>query len=208
MKRNTFNSFVLAIVVAVIFGACSNNRGRGTNTGANIGVLPTTTCLLSPNGQQGLCNYNYSSFSGFANYDYTLYMNGLNNNYANGFCGCGQGGYPLYNNNWGLGCINSSYLQGGWGNYGNRFLMYTWNSSSLQWSSAQSTYYNNYGYNSCQQTVILACDTGVQGSCGPNGVCMSLNPYGGQGYSQNGPGLCVMNQNYFGYKQSNSSTSQ
>ncbi|MEY4617266.1 MAG: hypothetical protein RJB66_2226 [Pseudomonadota bacterium] len=200
MIRNTLQKLVITLVVAVLFGACSNNRGRGTNTGANIGVLPTNTCLLSPNGHQGLCNYNYGGYQGFANYDYTLYMNGLNNNYANGFCGCGQGGYPVYNNNWGLGCVNGSYIQNGYGNYGNRFLMFSWNSSALQWASSATSYYNNYGgYNSCPRTIILTCDTGVQGSCGPNGVCMSMNPYGGSGYSQSGPGICIMNQNAYTY---------
>lgn len=202
MKRNNLYILVMALLVAALFGACNNNKGRGNNNGANIGVTPTTACLLSPNGYQGQCNYNYGGYPGFVNYDFTLYMNGLNNNYANGFCGCGQNGFPVYNNNWGLGCVNSSYLQQGYGSYNNtQFLMYTWSAPSLQWTSAQQNYYynNNYGYNSCQQTVILSCDTGVQGSCGPSAICMSLNPYGGNGYSQSGPGLCIMNQSGYNY---------
>lgn len=200
MKQSRFKIMTCAIlVIGAFLGACNNNRGRGANDGANIGVLPTTTCLLSPNGVQGQCNYNYSGYNGFSNYNHNLYINGLNNNYANGFCGCGQGAFPVYNNNWGLGCINSSYLQSGYG-VNNQFLMFNWSPSNLQWISLQQGYYNNYNYygsyNTCQQSIILACDTGVQGSCGPSAACVSLNPMGGSGYSQSGPGLCVRNNYY------------
>lgn len=207
MKRNTLYTLLLASIVAALFGACSNNKGRGASNGANMGVYPTTTCLLSPSGYSGQCNYPYGNYSGFVNYDFTLYINGLNNNYANGFCGCGQSGFPVYNNNWGLGCINSSYFQQGYNNYNsNRYLMFTWNSTGLQWMTAQQNYnsYSNNYNNTCQQSVILACDTGVQGSCGPNAVCVSLNTYGGTGYSQSGPGLCTVTQNgYNNYGGSN-----
>lgn len=203
MKQNSVQVTLLAILMTVVMSACNNNKGRGSNTGANMGVLPTTTCLLSPNGYSGQCNYSYGSYPGFMNYDHTLFINGLNNNYANGFCGCSNGGgYPVYANNWGLGCINTSSLPQGNGYYNNtRFLTYFWNATNLQWvSSQQTSNYSYYGNNSCPQSVILACDTGVQGSCGASGVCVSLNPYGnGGGYSQSGPGLCILNQGNNGY---------
>lgn len=76
------------------------------------------------------------------------------------------------------------------------FLVYLWNPQSLQWTQAQGlNQFNNFGMNQCRMTVILACDTGVQGSCGPNAVCVSLTAQqGGGGYRQSGPGVCMTNQ--------------
>jgi hypothetical protein len=200
--------FVSTVVVALIAAVgCNNNKGRGNSTTANMGILPTINCLLSPNNSQGFCNYPYGNYYGFTNYDHTLVINGLNNNYASGFCGCGQQGtgYPVYNNNWGLGCINNANLMTGYGGMNNvRYLMFSWNAQSRQWTSYNP--YQNYNYNSgygvgasCNTfSVILACDTGQQGSCGPNGSCMMLNGAStgtGGTYAQSGPGVCVMNQN-------------
>lgn len=170
----------------------------------NAAGVPTSLCLLSPNNYQGQCNFNYAGYYGFYAYDHNLYVNGLTNNYANGFCGCGYSGTPVYNSSWGLGCINYSNLPQTY-NYSNptRFLMYGWNSSTLQWSKYQNSTVSGYGYgagNSCQYSVILSCDTGAQNSCGPGAVCRSLNATGNGGsYSQSSPGVCVLNYQGYGY---------
>jgi hypothetical protein len=214
MNRNKISNTLLLVLIAMFLGACNNNKGRGINTGANMGAIPTTTCLLSPNGASGLCNYNYSGYSnlGFLNYQFTgIGGNGLNNNYATGFCGCGQNAFPVYNNSWGLGCIGLDRLNtnGGYNySYSPQYLMFSWNAMNLQWVNGQSNGYYNYGgyggYNTCQQqfSIILACDTGAQGSCGPNATCTPLSTYGSSGYVDHSPGLCVMNQNgyYTPYK--------
>ncbi len=213
MKHLTFKTIFISTIVSILLIAvgCNNNKGRGNNTEANMGALPTINCLLSPNNSQGFCNYPYGNYYGFTNYDHNLTINGLNNNYATGFCGCGQQGnsWPVYNNNWGLGCVNDAALpktQQGYGSYNPynynqvRFLMFTWSAQSRQWTTYQPNYnYNNYGGGASCSTysVILACDTGVQGSCGPNGSCMALNGGtggGNGGYAQSMPGVCVMNQ--------------
>ncbi len=222
--KNLYKFSFIAILLLFAFtqNACNNNRGRGNNMDPNVAGVPTSICLLSPNNYQGQCNYNYASYYGFFAYDYNLYVNGLTNNYSNGFCGCGQSGYPVYNSNWGLGCINNANIPQTY-NYTNptRFLMYTWNSTTLQWnkyqSSANSYYpgynsynggYNNYGYgsygygagNSCPYSAILSCDIGSQNSCGPGAVCRSLSNSGGGGsYSQSGPGVCVLNYQGYNY---------
>lgn len=217
MKNLNFFTLIVVIVLSLSQFACNNNKGRGNSSEVNYAGIPTSTCLLSPNNYQGQCNYNYAGYGGFYNYDYNLYVNGLTNNYANGFCGCGQSGYPVYNSNWGLGCVNNANLPQSY-NYWNvtRYLMYTWNSTSLQWNKYQTTtntgynngYNNYYGYggygygagNSCQYSVILSCDTGSQNSCGPGAVCLSLNrTTSGGTYSQSGPGVCVMNYQGYNY---------
>jgi len=204
--KTVFIATLIGIILAVV--GCNNNKGRGNSTTSNMGVLPTINCLLSPNNSQGFCNYPYGNYPGFMNYDYTLSINGLTNNYATGFCGCGQSttSFPVYNNNWGLGCVNNSSLpqQGGYNNqYNNvQFLRFTWNAQTRQWTSfqpyQQNNYYSNYygaGASCSTYSVILACDTGAQGSCGPNGSCFPLsNNGGGGGYTQSGPGVCIMNQ--------------
>lgn len=212
MKHLTIKTiFISTIASILLIGAgCNNNKGRGNNTAANMGALPTVNCLLSPNNSQGFCNYSYGNYYGFSNYDHTMVINGLNNNYATGFCGCGQDGtrFPVYNNNWGLGCVSNSALpttQGyGTANYA-RMLMFSWNAQARQWTTYQQYQQPNYyGGASCSTySVILACDTGAQGSCGPNGSCMALNGGiggGNGGYAQSTPGVCVLNQyNNTGY---------
>lgn len=204
MKRWTIKTIFISTLAGILLTGvgCNNNKDRGNTTVANMGVLPTINCLLSPNNSQGFCNYPYGNYYGFTNYQHTLAINGLNNNYATGFCGCGDPStsYPIYNNNWGLGCVKNADLPRGYGNAVN-FLMFTWNSQGRQWTNYQN-YQNNYAWGgsgaSCPTySVILACDMGVQGSCGPNGSCMSLNRNGTTGggtYVVSEPGICVMNQ--------------
>lgn len=208
MKHKILTLLILALATSVSFISCNNNKGRGNSTTANMGALPTINCLISPNNSQGFCNYPYGNYPGFANYDHTLMINGLNNNYATGFCGCGQSGYPVYNNNWGLGCLNNTSLPQGYGYYNTiRLLMFTWNPQAIQWTTYQPNNYYNYGYGAATcstMSVIIACDTGVQGACGPTASCLSLNGLGSGGnggYSQSGPGVCVVNQNngYYRY---------
>jgi hypothetical protein len=193
MNRTKLHLIALAMLALAFGSGCNNNRGRGVNTGANIGVLPTTTCLLTPNSAQTNCNYDYSSTQGFTKYEYNLYIGGLNNEFASGFCGCGQGGFPVYNNNWGLGCVSTANLQQTMMYY-SRFLMFNWDSTNKQWLSANSSFYNNYGgFSTCGKTVLLACDTRVQGSCGPNGACASMDPYNS---SPGKAGVCLMNNSF------------
>jgi hypothetical protein len=199
MNRNNFLHTILSLIVATTFFGCNNNKGRGINTGANIGAYPTNTCLLNPNNTTH-CNRSYEGNQGFFNYSYTMYMNGLNNNYANGFCGCGANAFPVYQNSWGLGCVDYSYLpQNNYGYGSVSFLMYSWDVSRLQWTSTSPNYYMNnmYNPNACGREVILACDASQQGSCGPSAVCMPFDPYGNASYGKRIIGVCVMNQNSY-----------
>lgn len=186
---------LLGLVLSVL-NACNNDRGRGLNDYGMSSYTHTPDCLLAPNGSGGLCSFQYSQYQyqGFFNYQYN--QGGLSNNYAEGFCGCGNNSFPVYQNKWGLGCVDSQTIYG-FNNSNVVPLMFQWNARSFQFTPVQTLNLNGY---TCPDTVFISCDTSVQGACGPSATCRTSSNWNSS-YNNSRVGVCVLN-NTNSYRQS------
>lgn len=178
------NSWVKVVIGAglLILTACAKNKsGSGSNpANQNIAVTPTSDCLLNRNSYNGTqCNHPYGQYSNFGNYQMDPHQ--VANYYAQGFCGCNGGYRPVYQNSWGLGCVNSAYTTG-------NYISYTWGYSNGQWLNNPQIQTTTPTTGNCYADAMIACDPTVVNSCGMNGQCMAV---GGSRL-----GVCQYNQNY------------
>lgn len=179
----TFLSILTTVGVVLALSACGQNKDKN---GQTVAVTPPTSqCLMTPTAA-GCTPNAYSTMPGF--YPYPIVGGGYTGyevNFQNGFCGCNSGYNPVYNNTWGLGCVQSNYVAGftayafGWAAPNSQFL-------NIQQRSFQP---NIVRGSSCYMDVQRACDSTIPQSCGNNGYCQSIN-----GGSR--AGVCVYSANY------------
>lgn len=168
MKRLMF--FILALFVT----AC-----QGDNGGNNMAVTPLTLNCI--NGLS-YCNNNlYSQYHGWTPYpglynypyNYTNYFNRY------GFCNCPGGYSPTYNGSYGLGCVNTQFLQPYSGYY------YYWQfglGGSYSYSAPQTTinypqYSNIPGASNsgqCSGSLTQSCLLDQVNSCGAGATCRQV----------------------------------
>lgn len=159
--------------------ACQKNS---TNSVGGDGVQAVTPAPIVPNGnclsyqniyQSGAgqnCYYDYGRHSGFGNYLYAPNQGRFN--FQNGFCGCQNNLRPTFNNQWGLGCVDNSFVQSA----NNYFTpSFYWDSSNTQWYNVPQLPAAQPFDGSCYRDAVLACDSAVPNSCGVGALCVAIN---------------------------------
>ncbi len=172
---------VSSVILFLSLTNCGNNnsnRSYGPNANNNNVeavtpiAAPTNFCLT--NYSNSNCNQHYGQVNGFMNYPYN--PNAIRENFNSGFCHCPTNYRPVYNSNWGLGCMEGRFAVPLHAQNQLSFMSYFWNSQNSQWT--QNPQVPSYGTNnnSCYQDAILTCDATNPNSCGGrNSRCVSVN---------------------------------
>lgn len=215
MRNFILGLAALGLAVAIV--NCQPNNGRNSNNGNNGNVAvtpapppPQANCLFNnynnggynygnnyqypyggypnngyPNGGYQ-CQQIYGGVNGFVNYPYDYAA--AQNHYQGGFCQCPAYYRPIYNNNWGMGCVDGRFL-----NYTNSYYVaYAWDYTNMQWLNISQVPTNTANAaGTCYNDSLLACDTSNPGTCGTAGTCFAIN--GGR------IGVCQYQGGYNGY---------
>lgn len=157
----------LSMLTLTLFAvACAKNNNDSSKKVANTPVA-TSQCMLSTGTISGsTCLYDYSRHTGFRNYVYDAYA--TNGAFSYGLCGCQSGYAPIYNNSWGLGCVQNTYVNS------NNYIYYSWNSTNTQWVNIPQTAPSIPTTGSCVSDAMYACDPTLSNSCGINGSCLAV----------------------------------
>jgi hypothetical protein len=190
MKIFNFATAALITVSLGFFVACGSSKS-GQN---KIAVTPTNTCML-PNGIQGNCDTSfYGQVAGFSVYPYNgSGYYGNTNNYAGGLCACNNGSRPVYNSQFGLGCMATNYV-----NVNAGFYSFGWNSGNSSWYGLPQVAYQPFvssAGSNCFNDVAYVCDVRLANSCGNTGFCRPVS-------GASSVGLCVFTtstQNGYSY---------
>lgn len=175
MKHWIVGSLVLPFLVA----ACGGGNG-GFNAAGTIATVPapapTGTCTAGATNCPG---NNYGQFTGYTPYPSQPSPYGMNGG-ANGvpvygnFCDCPVGFRPVYNAQYGLGCVSMAALQP----YASGTIYWGWNANNNQWVNIPQVS-NTQGYpssNACYRHVAQSCFVDQANTCGANATCQ---PTGG-----------------------------
>lgn len=172
MKRWIFTALVLPFLFAACGGNNDNNSGGTTGTIATV-PPPTNTCM---NGTT-YCNSNmYGQNFGYAAYPYNPYFYGVNYGFYNAsyygsFCDCPPGHRPVYNTQYGLGCVSVSSFQP----YAYGAVYWGWGANNNQWVNVPQVS-NTQGYpssNTCYRNVVQTCFVDQVNSCGASATCQA-----------------------------------
>lgn len=156
MKR-----WILTCLVApLFFAACDPGKSDPAPAAA-----PSAACM---NGT----TYCDSSLYGF-NRGFSAYpQNPYDNPNAGNFCSCPTGQRPVYNGQYGLGCISNSSFQA----YAANAVYWTWAAGNNQWVN-QPQISNTQGYfgnsSSCYKDVAQTCFVDQPNSCGTGLACIA-----------------------------------
>lgn len=161
---------VTFLVMPLILVACADKK-NGNDVAT---VPPPTTCM---NGST-YCNSNmYGYNNGYAAYPYNPYYYNMNTIWAQGgyygnFCNCPPGHRPVYNGQYGLGCVAIAQFQPV--AYG--AVYWGWGANNSQWVNMPQIS-NSQGYptnrNSCFQNVAQSCFVDQANSCGTGATCQT-----------------------------------
>lgn len=167
-------SFLILSTLVLAFSACQKS------TQDAIVPAVTTDCLNNPslcNGgvyQQapGFTPYNYNGGSNYNGYYSSYYQGGYNPFLSgNGYlCNCPTGTIPTYNNYSGLGCVQSTLVQG------YAYISFGYASNNNQWTNmpqiSNVVGYGGYTQNQvCHDTVVQSCFVGDAAACGTGYTC-------------------------------------
>lgn len=182
------------IAVPLIFVACGDKNGNNSPQQPQqiATVPPPTNCIDGTT----YCNSNmYAQYNGFAAYPYNPYYYNTSYSWSH-FYGAGNGGYygnfcncptdhrPVYNGQYGLGCMALNQFQP----YAYGALYWGWGANNNQWVNIPQVS-NTQGYpvgaqNGCYQNVAQTCFVDQPNACGMGAICQ---PTGGGARL----GLCV-----------------
>jgi len=155
MKRWILASLVMPLVLA----ACGSNN---SSSGTTATVPPPTNCIDG----SAYCNSNYyNQNNGYSAYPYNPYYYGSTGN----FCNCPVGYRPVYNANYGLGCVSMSSFQP----YAYGAVYWGWGANNNQWVNIPQVS-NTQGYpssSSCYQNIAQSCFVDQVNSCGAGATC-------------------------------------
>jgi hypothetical protein len=155
MKR-----LIFAILVApLFFGACADKE----SSSAAAPIAPTAACM---NGTTYCDASLYAYNQGFSAYPQNPYSNPASGN----FCNCPAGQRPVYNGQYGLGCMSNTAFQP----YAANAAYWSWSADNNQWVNEQITsnaqgYYGNSTM--CYQGVAQTCLVDQPNSCGAGLTC-------------------------------------
>ena len=143
--------------------ACGD-KDKGNSAGTIATVPPPTTCMSGT-----YCNSNqYGQSNGYTAYPVNPYYNGSNNG---SFCDCPYGYRPVYNGQYGLGCVSAATFQP----YSNGAVYWGWGANNNQWVNIPQVS-NTQGYpanNSCYRNVAQSCFVDQINSCGGGATCQA-----------------------------------
>lgn len=160
------------LVLPLMFVACAEKNDGGSQVAT---VPPPTTCVDGST----YCNSNqYVGNQGFSAYPYNPYyynMNyswGGNAGYVGNFCNCPYGTRPVYNGQFGLGCVSNSSFQA----YAGGAAYWGYGANNNQWVNIPQIS-NSQGYpqqqGGCYQNVAQSCFVDQLNSCGAGRVCQT-----------------------------------
>ncbi len=182
MKRLVFFIFALFIV------ACQGNDGGGGAPASpqQIATTPLTTNCI--NGSSYCNGAVYGQMGGYFQpyiYPYGYNQTNYTYNYWNmfsqqGFCGCPGGYSPVYNGNYGLGCVSNQFLNG----YQDQFYFWSYGYSWGYTTAAPQATINipqfsniDGGSGQCSRQLLQSCVVN-QGNamCDAGATCRSVLP--------------------------------
>lgn len=167
-------SWILLVLMPLLFVACADKNGGSDATIAT--VPPPATCMDGST----LCNANqYGAYPGFSAYPYNPYYYNMNyawggyaNGYVGNFCNCPVGTRPVYNGQYGLGCVANTTFQA----YAGGAVYWGYGANNNQWVNIPQIS-NSQGYpqgsNGCFQNVAQSCFVDQMNSCGAGLVCQT-----------------------------------
>ncbi|WP_413290188.1 hypothetical protein [Bdellovibrio sp. HCB337] len=162
--------FYTFLVMPLVFVACADKQGSDNTVAV---APPPASCI---NGS-AYCNSNlYGQNNGYAAYPYNPYYYNPQTvwgqgGYMGNFCNCPVGHRPVYNGQYGLGCVAISQFQPV--AYG--AVYWGWGADNSQWVNIPQVS-NSQGYptnrnSSCFQNVAQSCFIDQVNSCGAGATC-------------------------------------
>ncbi len=170
MKSWILNCILMPLAATSLIVACANNQNSGN--GVATPPPPPTNCVDGTT----YCNSNqYYGNSGFSAYPNNPYF--FNNSYTwnNGgnygsFCNCPYGTRPVYNGQFGLGCVATSSFQ----SYSSGAIYWGLGANNNQWVNVpQISNSQGYPQNTCYQSVAQSCFVDQANSCGAGLTCQT-----------------------------------
>jgi len=159
------------LVMPLILVACGDKQPA--NTIATV-PPPTPTCV---NGT-AYCNSNqYANYPGYSAYPYNPYYYNMNyawgsGGYMGNFCDCPAGTRPVYNGQFGLGCVRVSTFNA----YAGGAVYWGYGANNDQWVNIPQIS-NTQGYtqqnSGCFQNVAQSCFVDQLNACGTGRVCQA-----------------------------------
>lgn len=166
------------LVMPLMLAACAEKKGSESQVAT---VPPPTNCIDG----SSYCNSNlYGQNNGYAAYPRNPYFynpsyawariygyGGYMGGYVGNFCNCPAGHRPVYNGQYGLGCVSMAQFQPV--AYG--AVYWGWGANNNQWVNIPQVS-NTQGYpksNGCFQNVAQSCFVDQVNSCGSGATCQT-----------------------------------
>jgi hypothetical protein len=170
------NWFLALIVMPLVFVACADKGGEDSKVAT---VPPPTNCIDGST----YCNSNlYRQNAGYAAYPQNPYyynpatswsrFYGNSGGYMGSFCNCPVGTRPVYNGQYGLGCVSTTQFN----TVAYGAVYWGWGADNNQWVNIPQVS-NTQGYpsgnGSCFQNVAQSCFVDQLNTCGPGATCQT-----------------------------------
>lgn len=178
--KNWIASFILMPFLII---ACADDKGSNPSPAAAETIAtvppPTTSCV---DGTTYCNSHLYSNYNGFyaypknpyyynLNYSWNAHFGGNYGGYIGNFCNCPVGTRPVYNAQFGLGCVSQFSFQP----YISAAVYWGYGANNNQWVNIPQVS-NSQGYpsqNSCYQNVVQSCFVDQLNSCGAGRLCQT-----------------------------------
>lgn len=168
--------FIVACILMPLYFAACGDKKNSDNTVAT--VPPPTNCIDGST----YCNSNqYNGYNGFSAYPNNPYFYntayawnsyyGTGGGYYGNFCNCPTGSRPVYNGQFGMGCVSVNAFQP----YAHGAMYWGWGGGNSQWVNLQQIS-NTQGYpanNGCYQNIAQSCFVDQANSCGVGATCQA-----------------------------------
>jgi hypothetical protein len=159
------------LVMPLVFVACADKSGSD-NTVAT--VPPPAACM---DGTTYCNSHQYGTYPGFSAYPYNPYYYNINTvwgaggGYVGNFCNCPWGSRPVYNGQFGMGCVSNSAFNV----YAGGAVYWGYGANNNQWVNMPQIS-NSQGYpqqNGCFQNVAQSCFVDQMNACGAGRFCQT-----------------------------------
>ena len=174
---------ILFILTSALFiTACQKDEGGGAGAPVTTAAVSTPLSRSCIDGTTYCNNQVYGQYAGWMPYPGMYgYAYNYSTRFQNGFCGCPIGYQPVYNNSYGLGCVQASLL----GQYSGYFQTWTWSTGATGWGYAYDYPYSAPQTNTnmpqfsnipaakggCWETVTQSCFVSEPNYCGTGATC-------------------------------------